>query len=67
MGFPSLLWLGLVIAHLVSTEWGWNKKPGGGWSINWTTLPEASKLVENSCDVAARTATEDAANAIVHL
>ena len=24
-------------------EWGWKKKPGGGWSINWTTLPEASE------------------------
>ena len=59
-----------MIAHLVTTEWDWNKKPGGGWSINWTTLqivPETPKLVENSCDVAARTATEDAANAIVHL
>ena len=50
-----------------TTEWDWNKKPGGGWSINWTTLPEAPKLVESSCNVAARTATEDAANAIVHL
>ncbi|CAM1313671.1 Uncharacterised protein r2_g2416 [Pycnogonum litorale] len=25
------------------SEWGWNKKPGGGWSITWTTLPEASE------------------------
>ena len=24
-------------------EWGWNKRPGGGWSITWTTLPEASE------------------------
>ena len=22
--------------------WGWSKKPGGGWSIYWTTLTEAS-------------------------
>jgi len=25
------------------SEWGWNRKPGGGWSITWTTLPEASE------------------------
>jgi len=25
------------------SEWGWNKEPGGGWSITWTTLPYASE------------------------
>ncbi|KAK0131219.1 hypothetical protein N1851_034085 [Merluccius polli] len=25
------------------SEWGWNKKSGGGWSVTWTTLPEASE------------------------
>ena len=24
-------------------EWGWNKNPSGGWSIIWTTLPEACR------------------------
>ncbi len=25
------------------SEWGWNKKPSGGWEIHWTTLPEATQ------------------------
>lgn len=24
-------------------EWGWNKNPSGGWSIIWTTQPEAAE------------------------
>ena len=25
------------------SESGWNKKPGGGWCITWTTIPEVSE------------------------
>ena len=25
------------------SEWGWNKKPSGGWSVTWSSLPEASE------------------------
>ncbi len=25
------------------SDWGWKKKDTGGWEVNWTTLPEATK------------------------